>query len=331
MLDELVTIAEAVKGYSPVVILLILIVVVIFRWFASKDKESDALADKHLVDQIDSAVANTVALQQVVAKSVEGQKNMIGVLSSLSEANDVRFAQEVSVLEKIHRQLVTLNAATASAVSPDNAKVIIEQNWNWCRDETARVITGSIRNNHFKGNEERVARSVYKALLKACADSMASITKIEGIKYPYHHLYTHHIKLIWEILWDWALPIYHGSHTDQFDASLKDLNDRIYALFDQVLMLHIEIVEDIDSGLYYDETQTTRQTSIPSDLTIPAKMAVKLTNYSPDAGSTSGIRLRLTPDYIKDRLIANFQEDLAKQESFKPYQRTKSSAEIRVQ
>ncbi len=321
---------EAVKGYSPLVILLILIVVVIFRWFASKDKDAENEASKHLADQIDSAVLNTVALQQVVAKSVEGQKNMIGVLSSLSEANDVRFAQEVSVLEKIHRQLVTLNAVTASAVSPANAKVIIEQNWNWCRDETARVITGSIRNNHFKGNEERVARSVYKALLKACTDSMGSITKIEGIKYPYHHLFTHHIKLIWETLWDWSLPVYHGPHDIQLDASLKDLTERIVAIFDQVLILHIEIVEDIDSGLYYDETQTTRQTSIPSDLTIPTKMASKLINYSVDTGATSGIRLRLTPDYIKQRMINNFEEDMAKQESFKPYQRTKSSAEIRV-
>jgi len=330
MLDELVTIVEAVKGYSPLALLLILIVVVIFRWFASRDKQTEAEAEKHLIAQIDTAVVNTIALQQVVAKSVEGQKNMIGVLSSLSEANDVRFAQEVSVLEKIHRQLVTLNAVTASAVSPANAKVIIEQNWNWCRDETARVITGSIRNNHFKGNEERVARSVYKALLKACTDSMASITKIEGIKYPYHHLYTHHIKLIWEMLWDWALPVYHGPHDTQLDASLKDLTERIVAIFDQVLVLHIEIVEDIDSGLYYDETQTTRQTSISSDLTIPAKMALKLINYTTDTGTTSGVRLRLAPDYIKQRLISNFQEDLAKQDSFKPYQRTKSSAELRV-
>jgi len=330
MLDELVTIVEAIKGYSPVALLLILIVVVIFRWFASKDKETEAQAEKHLAQQIDTAVSNTVALQAVVSKSVEGQKNMIGVLSSLSEANDIRFAQEVSVLQQIHRQLVTLNAVTASAVSPANAKVIIEQNWNWCRDETARVITGSIRNNHFKGNEERVARSVYKALLKACTDSMAGITKIEGIKYPYHHLFTHHIKLIWEMLWDWSLPVYHGSHDAQLDASLKDLTERIVAIFDQVLILHIEIVEDIDSGLYYDETQSTRQTAIASDLTIPAKMAHKLIEFTPDTGATSGIRLRLTTDYIKQRLIGNFQEDLAKQE-FKPYQRTKSSAEIRVQ
>ena len=330
MLDELVTIVEAIKGYSPVVILLILIVVVIFRWFASRDKETEAQAEQHLANQIDSAVANTVALQQVVAKSVEEQKNMIGVLSSLSEANDVRFAQEVSVLEKIHRQLVTLNAVTASAVSPANAKVIIEQNWNWCRDETARVLTGSIRNNHFKGNEERVARSVYKALLKACADSMASITKIEGIKYPYHHLYTHHIKLIWETIWDWALPVYHGPHDAQLEVSLKDLTERIVAIFDQVLILHIEIVEDIDSGLYYDETETAKQTSIAADLTIPSKMAGKLINYTTDTGTTSGIRLRLTPDYIKQRLISNFEADLVKQDGFKPYQRTKSSAEIRA-
>ncbi len=331
MLDELVTVLEALKGYSPVVILLFLVVVVIFRWFARKDKETDAAADQHLADQIDSAVANTVALQSVVAKSVEGQKNMIGVLSSLSEANDVRFAQEVLVLQQIHRQLVTLNAVTASAVSPANSKVIIEQNWNWCRDETARVITSSIRNNHFKGNEERVARAVYKALLKACTDSMASITKIEGIKYPYHHLFTHHIKLIWEMLWEWSLPVYHGPHDVQLEASLKDLTERIVAIFDQVLILHIEIVEDIDSGLYYDETQTTRQTSIPSDLTIPSKMAQKLMGYTVDSGAASGIRLRLTTDYIKQRLIHNFEEDLARQESFKPYQKTKSSAEIRVQ
>lgn len=330
MLDQIVPILEALKGYSPVVILLFLVVAVIFRWFARKDKQDEEAANQHLARQIDTAVANTVALQQVVAKSVEGQKNMIGVLSSLSEANDVRFTQEVTILQQIHRSLVTLNATTASTVSPENAKIIIEQNWNWCRDETARVITGSIRNNHFKGNEERVARSVYKALLKACTDSMAAITKIEGIKYPYHHLFTHHIKLIWEVLWDWSLPVYHGPHDTQLDASLKDLSERIVAIFDQVLILHIEIVEDIDSGLYYDETQSSRQTAVASDLTIPAKMAQKLVNYGTDTGATSGIRLRLTPDYIKQRMISNFQDDLAKQESFKPYQRTKSSAELRV-
>jgi hypothetical protein len=259
-------------------------------------------------------------------ETVSGQKSVQALLVTHGEAANTRFQQELEIFKQILRQLISLNATATDGISTDNAKLIVQYQWNWCRNETSRVIQNSIRNNHFRGDEERVARSVFRAWHRAAVESLSSVMRLRGVTYPYQALYTHHITLIWELVWGWAISVYYTSSgsKSELEASLKDLDGLISSLFDHIFETHIDLVEDVDAGALYDEgSRDSRPTVVPNDITRPASMAYKLANYNPAEHSGDATAYFMSPVVLRERMSQHLAERHAK-----PYQKIKSSSDI---
>jgi hypothetical protein len=187
-----------------------------------------------------------------------------GQSSVFTEEFNKRSAKELDLLEKMTQEMVKLNAhMSGDLISTDNAKRIISYQWSWCRDETARLIQSSITYNNFMGNEELVVRRVFRAWKKIANESRESICRISGIKYPFDPLYESHLPMIWERVWEWAAPIYGSKSrgTDKWSDKLKDLEGRVYSLFDSVIETYFEMAEDLQDGLIYEGNEDAKRAS----------------------------------------------------------------------
>jgi len=221
--------------------------------------------------------------------------------------------QQTAVLREIHKQLVSLNAGmNGTMINQDNAKLIIGYQWNWCRDETVRVVVRSIKDNHFKGNETVVARNVYRGWHKAAKDALASLQKLDGLKYPYNPLFVRHADYIWSCVWDWAVPLYYDKRLNTFDARLADLADRVTGLFDLIHNTHVDVVEDVAVGALYCDTHPTASALLTDDA-VAIRMGNKLLSYGD--GNESGLRpVAPTPATIRAIIKSNI-DDLYKRKS----------------
>jgi hypothetical protein len=329
---DLNQLTEGLKSLSPFVAVLVLIGALAFRWFDYREKKltSGEEAEKERRSQEDHD--NILALCDIGRQTTSKQSDMEKLLRDHGEAADLRFQQEMEVFKQILRQLISLNASSTGGLSMDNAKLIVQYQWNWCRDETSRVIQNSIRNNHFRGDEERVARSVYRAWNHAANDSLTSVGRLRGVTYPYQGLYAHHVALIWDLVWEWAIPVYHTSRKNEeaFEDALRDLDGVIRSLFDQVFATHVMLVEDVDAGVLYDHVAgdalqvNAANLSVPNDITKPMTMAQSLATYS-EAGSSISSAHLLTPATLKERMASWFK---AQPGTTRQYQKTRSSADL---
>jgi hypothetical protein len=322
---DLTQIAETLKSLSPFMAILVLVGALAFRWFEYREKKDAAQAEADASKRSQEDHDNLLELMQKVEDTAEGQKTVQGLLVTHSDSADLRFQQELDIFKQILRQLISLNATATDGISTDNAKLIVQYQWNWCRNETSRVIQNSIRNNHFRGDEERVARSVFRAWHRAAVESLSSVMRLRGVTYPYQALYTHHITLIWELVWDWAVAVYYTSRDSdaELEASLKDLDGLISSLFDQVFETHVELVEDVDAGALYDDSRDSRPTVVPNDITRPAAMAYKLSSYKASEHAGDATVHFMSPIVLRERMGQHLAERHAK-----PYQKIRSSAEI---
>ena len=186
-----------------------------------------------------------------------------------TENHDKACARQTSILEKIAQELVNLNAAQPGrVVSNENAKLIIRYQWNWCRDETARLIANSVVNNHFSGNEALVSRRLLKAWKQAAKESSDSVDRIEGMRYPHKPLFERHIVPLWKLIWEWALPLYHRD-CQNLSLAVEDLQDRVRTLFDDAIRLYFIEVEDIDHGALYSRPSSSTATPVTGSRSEP--------------------------------------------------------------
>lgn len=327
---DLAQLAEMLKSLSPYIATLVLIGALVYRWFDYREKKDVADGEQAAEVQRQEDHDNLLEVVRLSKETAEGQKHVQTLFAAHNDSADLRFQQEVDIFKQILRQLIALNATATDGISTDNAKLIVQYQWNWCRNETSRVIQNSIRNNHFRGEEDRVARSVFRAWHRAAADSLSSVTRLKGVTYPYQSLYTHHITMAWDRSWEWAVAVYYSAHArrteTELEAALKDLDVMITSLFDQIFDTHVSIVEDVDIGVLYDDgSRDSRPVTVPNDITRPTEMALKLASYKPrnNAGDTTSHFL--TPAALRDWMKKAIAERHAK-----PYQKTRSSAEIPV-
>lgn len=237
------SIADVFMNASPFVVLvaaIVYIVRLVFSFLAQRNEDNRL---RRIEDQVSGD--HSVLIQHTIESN------------QASSAMEKLLESQTALLCKIAQELVSLNAATTgSVISIDNAKNIIHYQWNWCRDETARLICNSIQNNHFRNRESIVARRVYAAWRKASITALHSVERFEGLRYPYRRLYLVHAPILWDIIWGWAVPLYHRRNeqgTIDADAA-ADLHERIVRLFDQAIAYYFELVEDIDTGELYNDS-----------------------------------------------------------------------------
>jgi hypothetical protein len=201
------------------------------------------------------------------------QQTTHGFLQELVKLTTAQISGQISGQSQLVREVVRLNANLSGnkEISTENAKLMIEYQWAWCRDETYRIVTTSIANNHFAGNEERVTRSVQRAWKKAAAQAQESLSRLEGLKFPYERLFHEFLPLIWQRVWKRAIPLYHRDRkspafkddTIEFEAQVKEM-------FDLALEENYRVVEDLDTGEMYttkpEENGDTKTTNYMTEL-----------------------------------------------------------------
>lgn len=273
---DIAQLAEILTNASPWAVLAITIIVVVhltFRYLEGKRKQSE--------------------IGQLHEEMREAHK----MLTGLTTASDLTQQETVGFLRKIAQELVNLNAnQPGSRISNENAKMIIENQWAWCRDETARLLVNSILNNNFRGSETLVARKVQRAWHIAAKNSKQSLDRLSGMNYPFEPLFDQHIQIVWERSWEWAIPLYHRD-TPNLDEAVRDLQERVRGVFDDVLRAYFRHVEDIDKGALYALPETPAdgspavRTASEAGLRVPfgfdmiEVMSAQLADYKMGTGS----------------------------------------------
>lgn len=227
------------ENASPYVVFTFAVLTLIYMYFKHREKMKKGCIESK-IDKIEDMLTNHISLA--------------------NEGFD-RTKQEIILLEKMTHELVRLGAfLSGEYISTDNAKRIITYQWNWCRDQTSRVVQNSLEHNHFMSHEDLVVRRIRRAWRKISAESRESIKRFTGIRYPYESLYDVHLPMIWERVWEWAVPIYHRMNprgpgsVEQY----QDLQDRIATIFGSVLETYFDMVEDVNAGQFYEPEDPRR-------------------------------------------------------------------------
>ena len=266
---DVAQLAEVLTQASPWAVLAITTIVIVrmtFQYLENRGKTDELGAIK-------AAAEGAEKHSDAARASAEESKAM---LTSALAVSDVAQRDMLGLLRKMTQELINLNAnQPGSKISTENSKVIIETQWAWCRDESARLLINSIRNNHFKGSEGLVARKVRRAWQIAAKNAKQSVSRFSGLSYPYEELFDEHIQSVWRHAWIWAVPLYHRDAVDM-ESSLADLHDRVRSLFDSLLIAFFRNVEDIDKGILY---------APPGDVT--ADGAYRNTNSEPNLHSAT--------------------------------------------
>lgn len=277
-----VEILSALRDLSPFALVVIGLLAGFGMWLRHRERTQERTEHAQLLDLAKDAHESLDTVQSMLT-------------SSIAKSEEVT-RQELQLLGKIAQELVNLNAsAPGSVISTENAKHIISYQWNWCRDETIRLLLNSIENNHFRQNESLVARKVMRAWQQAAGSAKESVRNLSGLQYPYEQLFEEHIELVWTRAWAWALPLYHGEFRDKQQA-MEDLRERIKSLFADILHNYYQLVEDIDNGTLYadpavgdasrfDRTASEIQLGVDQQLSVVDDMARALREYQHGSGS----------------------------------------------
>lgn len=293
---DLARLADLLQDASPWVVLAITVIAVIYRVLSHRERLRGRSELQALIEQLDKMSRDAAGVRAICDETRE--------MLSLQDGGQTR-----SLLEKIAQELVNLNAASGVVITMENAKLIIGYQWNWCREETVRLLVNSIDNNHFIGNESITTRRIFRAWKQASQNAKASVDKFSGIRYPYKSLFDNHIQLVWETLWGWAIPLYHGDFQER-DVAIEDLRGRARLLCEDVLDGYYKAVEDIDEGTLYAATDSSvlikEGYPVGSEgyEQLVKKMGKKLKNYEKhgsDDGGSGGYSTVETKEAVRER------------------------------
>ncbi len=308
---DLIEIVNALKGASPWLVVVGGMLAGLWMLLNHRTKAKD----RHDLDELRDII---VAIHDECAEN----KEMLAAHIAASTEHSGIFREAVntqtSLLTRMVSELSSMNAiATGRELTLDTAKIIIQTQWEACRDETIRLLLNSIENNHFKDNEKLVARKVYRAWKQAAEKAQQVVAAHPGMSYPYVPLFEMHVSRAWERAWEWSLPIYHRDVGDRADA-LDDLVSRVKALFSEILKSYYGVVEDIDRGTLYSASLVTGDGSSGSRHASECTLAVN--DAQSEVVETMLIRLRdykhressgahrITEKTIKEEVVAGYEK-----------------------
>lgn len=259
------------------------------------------------------------------AKAVEGLKAAVisqgNVLTGMV-ATQTQLLQEQGKLtvsiEQLCQQLVTLNAMRdGQFVGVENTRMIILYQWNWCRDETWRILQMSIDRNHIAGRETVVAGQVARAWRKAAQEARTSLDQLKGMSADYTGLFSSKtLTTIWDVIWRRALPIYFkdfppGSGTEEDHRS--ELQELVKSLFDNAYdeFIACQYEEHVQTG------STSREKSNPAipinaeDMRLAENMVNGMRMYTPGSKIYPAVKAGTKDD--ADRVAVRKQVGLSVQ------------------
>ncbi len=264
-MDYISSILAALKGASPWVVLAGTVLTALWIILAHREKTREQ------TDANKNAVALR-SLQSVITDHIAKEtKDQVGLSTSL---------------DQLTQQLMTLNASREGTyVSVENTRMIILYQWNWCRDETSRILLTSIDRNHIQGREAVVASQVARAWRKTAQEARTSLDQLKGLSADYTGLFSPQtLTAVWDATWRRAMPIYFkdfpiGSGTE--DDHRSELNELVKSLFDNAY--------DEFIACSYEEhsTATGREKSnsaIPinaDDMRLAENMVLGMQQYTP--------------------------------------------------
>ncbi len=284
MLNMLSDIIAAFKDASPWVVLGLVILGIAYLYFdyrKTKLEHRRALAAQSEFAQVLAAVDGFKT--QLRDHTTEDQRMIQGL-----HATNMSIAQG---MKQIVGQLISLNAATAGkTMSPSNSRTVIQYQWNWCRDETIKILMTSIERNHIEGREQAVAIQVFRAWKRAAGETKASIERVEGLAYdPHMLLNSTTLNKIWNMVWAKALPIYFKDFpigSGSIDDHKTELIESIKNLFDQAFEEFVACLYEADHGTTSRTDRSDSNIAVNSeDLDAVAQMVKDMRGYRPGSGA----------------------------------------------
>lgn len=201
---------------------------------------------------------------QEVARQVSHEKvcNEISkVLSSHCTQEDERTKQMIGVLSQMEQHLVLLSSSQTGVMSKRTQRLIVQYQWNWCRDEVIRIAVNSVRRNGIKNAEEAVVTRLVSAWRGAAKDAKESLGRLESITITYEPLFDGLLLSIIPSVWEWMLPLY-GMRGAELDMNLESLTLKIRELFEQALDGHV--TTQIEAEADTEETLRNRTGEFPT-------------------------------------------------------------------
>jgi hypothetical protein len=126
-------------------------------------------------------------------------------------------------------------------------------------------------------------------------------------------MFLKHVEYIWNVAWQWAIPLYYENRNHTFDNKLSDLGSRVGALFDLIHATHIDVVEDVAYGAVYRDDHPA-STSVIYDEAFAIKMGEKLKKYGGDESSNL-TAAQPTPESVRFIVKANIDDMYGKRSS----------------
>lgn len=244
-----VSLLEQLKQISPFVAIALIIAFVVDRVL------------KFLLERKKQDVASEVSrLATLTTQVVDGQAQMLTKITAMEQQRVDEGTQLRSVFEgmlvssdRMVKELIAMKALQqgSQVMASEEAKLLIEYQWAWCRGEVVRIILNSIDNNHFRGEEDRVARFVQRAWRVASENAVRSLTRFSSLQYPYSPLFEVILPMLLGKVWKLAIPLYHSStRSHGFDAQVEDFKGTANDMFDNALEEYFREVEDIEGPMY---------------------------------------------------------------------------------
>jgi len=316
-MDEIKGILEMLKGASPWLVVTGGAVMVVWLWFKHKKDTREETEAGKLASQLRAVNTKTEEVKDMVAL-LEPRINTIesrvldtcdqfrqhyadtdahnrDFTAKLTESND-RFKEMITVLKKMHQELVGLNSSQpGKVINPENARLIIQYQWNWCRDECIRLLRTSIERNGIKSREDVVALRIFKAWKVAAKRAADSLTRFQGLQYQFTSLFDTYLGAAWQQCWAMALPLYHRvgiSNEEQLEGALGYLDEQARVCFERILEDYFFKAEDLDNGSVYGGKRATSDEIPPvpeSELKLLAFMSDSLRNFDPGSEHDSSI------------------------------------------
>jgi len=248
---NLLTILQTVSPWVAALMIVAYIFDRVLKYLSSRDevttlgKLSSAIAV--VGTKVDTVTSSQSRFRDALTNIEHERNRVVGEQRQL-------FDRMAIATERMVKELISLKALQGTAtMASEEAKLLIEYQWAWCREEITRIITSSIDNNHFRGSEERVTRIVQRAWASASASAQESISRFTSLKYPYSPLFEVILPMLLERIWKQAVPIYHADRSNRaYAPQLEDLRDQGKELFETALSEYFRSVEDVESGPLYN-------------------------------------------------------------------------------
>lgn len=278
-----VSLLDHVKDVSPWVASIMIVAFIIDRvlkYLETRGKKDIGTSLEGL-----SVRVQTMSDSQSRFRDAINQQHLARVEEALKQQG--LFQTLIFSTDRVVKELIALKAMQgAQAMSMEEAKLLIEYQWAWCRGEVIRVVLNSVENNHFRGNEDRVARSVQRAWKVGVQNAQVSLSRFSSLQYAYTPLFDVVLPVILDKIWKLAVPLYHASAmSGDYISRMEDFQASTVEIFNNGLDEYFRGVEDVDTGPMYAEVcRLSEEDSQKADYRSQMLSAYKEGGKSPPSG-----------------------------------------------